>query len=72
MNNEWYIGIGLGGLIILLLILTFLYYFLKTSHNKNTRSAAQDILDRRYANGGIDKKEYVEKSRQIKEQANLA
>ena len=69
MNNGWHFGMGFGGWMIPLLIIAFLYYFLKESRKKESHSAAQDILDRRYANGGIDKKEYQEKSKQIREQA---
>ena len=69
MNNGWHFGMGFGGWIIPLLILALLYYFFKENSKKESRSAAQDILDRRYANGGIDEKEYQEKSKQIREQA---
>jgi len=69
MNNGWHFGMGFGGWMIPLLILALLYYFFKENSKKESRSAAQDILDRRYANSGIDKKEYQEKSKQIREQA---
>jgi putative membrane protein len=72
MNNVWHYGMGFEGWIIPLLIIAFLYYFFKESGKKESPSAAQDILDRRYANGGIDKKEYQEKSKQIKEQAKAS
>jgi putative membrane protein len=68
MNNGWHFGMGFGGWIIPLLILALLYYFFKENSKKGSHSAAQDILDRRYANGGIDEKEYQEKSKQIREQ----
>jgi len=68
MNDTWHYGMGFEGWIIPLLILASLYYFFKEYSKKESRSAAQDILDRRYANGGIDAQEYLEKSKQIREQ----
>ena len=62
-SHGW--GMGFGWLILLLIIGLLLYLF---QNNKKEKSSAQDILDRRYANGGIDEKEYNEKSRHLKEQ----
>jgi uncharacterized membrane protein len=36
-------------------------------NNQNGRSSAQDILDRRYANGEIDEAEYKKKSQDLQE-----
>jgi len=67
MNNiEHGFGMGYGGWFIPLLILALIYYFFQDK--KSNQSSAQDILDRRYANGEIDEKEYNEKSRPLKEQ----
>jgi len=57
---------GMGGwwLIPIILLIIF-FYFLKDQSKKET-SSAQDILDRRYANGEIDKEEYQEKSNNLK------
>ena len=62
-SHSW--GMGLGWLIPLLIIGLLFYLF---QNNKKEKSSAQDILDRRYANGGIGEKEYHEKSRHLKEQ----
>ena len=56
------------GWLIPLFIIGVLFYFLQDQDNKKEKSSAQDILDKRYANGGIDEKEYNEKSRHLKEQ----
>ena len=61
-NHGW--GMGFGWLIPLLII-GILYYLFQD--NKSRRSSAQDILDKRYANGNIDKKEYDEKSKHLSE-----
>lgn len=63
-THGW--GMGLGWLIPIL-IFAVLFYLLKDK--KKEPSDAQDILDKRYANGGIDTKEYNEKSAQLKDKA---
>ena len=63
-NHGW--GMGFGWLIPLL-ILTVIFYLLQDKRKE--RSSAQDILDKRYASGGISKEEYEEKSRLLKEHA---
>jgi len=50
-----------------LLIIGLLFYLFQNKNNKQ-KSSAQDLLDRRYANGGIDEKEYNEKSKYLKEE----
>jgi len=72
MNEEWHgFGMGFGGWIIPLLIIVFIIYFLSDRVNSSKPSSAQDILDKRYANGGLSKEEYEEKSKHIKEHAEL-
>ena len=61
-SHGW--GMGVGWLIPLLII-GLLFYLVQ--NNQKGKSSAQDILDRRYANGEIDKEEYNEKSRHLKE-----
>ena len=61
-SHGW--GMGLGWLIPLLLI-GLLFYLLQ--NNQKGKSSAQDILDRRYANGEIDEKEYRKKSQNLDE-----
>ena len=61
-NHSW--GMGFGWLMPLLII-GLLFYVLQGK--KKEKSSAQDILDKRYANGGIDKEEYEEKSRHLSE-----
>ena len=63
-NHGW--GMGFGWLIPLLII-GILYYLFQDK--KSGRSSAQDILDKRYANGDIDKKEYDEKSKHLSKHA---
>ena len=53
----------LGWLIPILIIVVLLYFF--QGKRKKTKSEAQDLLDKRYANGGISEKEYKEKSRHL-------
>jgi len=53
------------GWLIPLLIIGILYYLFQDK--KSRRSSAQDILDKRYANGDIDKREYDEKSKHLNE-----
>jgi len=66
--NTFTHGWGMGfGWLIPLLIIGLLFYLLQ-GKNKNI-SEAQDILDKRYASGGIDKEEYEEKSVHLKKQA---
>ena len=60
-NHGWMMG--LGWLIPLLTIAIIFYLVLE---NKKERLSAQDILDKRYANGEIDKEEYEEKSNTLK------
>jgi putative membrane protein len=62
-------GMGFGEWLLPLVIIGVLFYWLKDNNKKSDRSAAQDILDKRYASGGIDKEEYEEKSKHLKEHA---
>ncbi len=63
-NHGWGMGFGMWFIPILLVIIVI--YLLK---DKGKTSSAQDILDKRYANGDIDKKEYEEKSKHLGEHA---
>jgi putative membrane protein len=61
IGHGWGMGFGMWFTLILLILVVF--YFLKEStKSKEKHSSAQDILDRRYANGEIDTNEYKEKS----------
>jgi len=62
ISHGW--GMGFGWLIPLLII-GLLFYLVQ--NNQKRSSSAQDILDRRYANGEIDEKEYRKKSQDLKE-----
>ncbi len=64
-------GMGFGGWLIPLVVIGVFFYWLKDNNKKPERSGAQDILDKRYANGGIEKEEYEEKSRHLREQAKV-
>jgi putative membrane protein len=60
--NTFTHGWGMGfGWLIPLLVLAIIFYLLQDK--KKEKSSAQDILDKRYASGGISKEEYEEKSR---------
>ncbi len=66
--NTFGHGWGMGfGWFIPLLVLAAIYYLLQGK--KETTFTAQDILDKRYASGGISKEEYEEKSRHLKNHA---
>jgi len=58
-------GMGVGGWIIPLLVIILIFYLFQDK--KNDALSAQDILDRRYANGEIDEKEYLKRSKDLKE-----
>jgi len=64
-GHGW--GMGFGLWCTMILVGFVLFYFLK-NNTKNTEghSSAQDILDKRYANGEIDTQEYEEKSNALK------
>ena len=62
-GHGW--GMGYGIWFTLILFVFIIFYFLKDK-DKDKISSAQDILDKRYANGGIDKEEYEEKSEALK------
>ncbi|PHS37129.1 MAG: electron transporter RnfE [Sulfurovum sp.] len=67
--NTFTHGWGMGfGWLVPLLIIGLLFYFLQDKNKTKEKSSAQDILDKRYASGGIDKKEYDDKSKHLKEQ----
>ena len=48
-------GMGFGWIIAIFLIVIFIYFINNLLKND---SSAKDILDKRYANGEIDEKEY--------------
>ena len=63
-------GMGFFGWIIPLVFLVLIIYLLQDrGHKKDNsgKSAAQEILDRRYASGGISKEEYETMSKALKE-----
>ena len=65
-GHGW--GMGFGWLIPLLVIGILVYLFQNRSKSDG-KSEAQEILDKRYASGGISKEEYEEKSRLLREHA---
>jgi len=62
-NHGW--GMGFGWLIPLLIIAVIFYAL---QDKKREKSSAQEILDKRYASGGISKEEYEEKSSTLRAQ----
>ncbi len=64
-GHGW--GMGFGWLMPLLII-GIIFYLIKGKETaKSSKSNAQEILDKRFASGGISKEEYEEKSRLLKE-----
>lgn len=58
-------GFGMW-LIPIVLIIIVIYFLKENSKGEGKDSSAQDILDKRYASGEIDKEEYKEKSNVLK------
>ena len=64
-GHGW--GMGFGIWFILIVFGIIIFYFLKESKKcEESHSSAQDILDKRYANGEIDTQEYQEKTNILK------
>ncbi len=63
--NGWGFGMGFGWIIPLLFIFG-LFYFFRSNNEKDNRESANEILDRKYANGEISEEEYKQKKEQIK------
>lgn len=62
IGHGW--GMGFGMWFTLILFGVIVFYILKETNKKEDRHfSAQDILDKRYANGEIDTQEYEEKSK---------
>ena len=60
-------GMGFGMWFIPILLVLIVIYFLKeNSKSQRDNSSAQDILDKRYANGEIDTEEYQQMSDALK------
>jgi len=65
IGHGW--GMGYGMWFTLILFGLLMLYFLKENNkSEDKHSSAQDILDKRYANGEIDTQEYEEKSNALK------
>ena len=60
-------GMGYGWLmpLIPIALFTLLFYLFRTKESEKT--SAQEILNQRYANGGIDEEEYAAKSAHIQQ-----
>jgi len=65
-GHGWGMGFGMW-LIPILFVLIVIYFLKENNKDKGKTSSAQDILDKRYANGEIDTQEYEEKSDALKE-----
>ena len=58
---------GFGMWLIPILFVIIIYYVLNENNKgKKEETSAQDILDKRFANGEIDLQEYGEKSHMLK------
>jgi len=64
-GHGW--GMGFGWLVPLLII--GVIFYLLQDKKRYKKNDAQDILDKRYASGGISKEEYEEKSRLLRKNA---
>ncbi len=64
-GHGW--GMDFGWLVPLLIIGIIFYLIKRKDTAKSSKSDAQEILDKRFASGGISKEEYEEKSRLLKE-----
>jgi len=64
--NGWGFGMGFGWILPLLFIVA-LFYFISNSSNNSSKESAQDILDKKYANGEIDEEGYKQKKEQLKQ-----
>ena len=65
VGHGW--GMGFGMWFILIVFILIVFYVLKEStRSQEKNTSAQDILDRRYANGEIDTDEYEERSKALK------
>lgn len=62
-NYGWESGMGFGWLVPVLFIVLVVYFINK---NKNSELSARDILDKKYASGEIDEKEYKRKKEVLK------
>lgn len=60
--HDWGFGMGFGWIVPILFIF-ILFYFINSNSNKES---AQEILDRKYANGEIDEEEYKRKKEMLK------
>lgn len=58
-------GFGMWFLPVLLIILV-IYFLKESSKSERKNSSAQEILDKRYANGEIDIEKYQEMSKELK------
>ncbi len=65
VGHGWGMGFGMW-LIPILLVIIVIYLLKENNKDKGKTSSAQDILDKRYANGEIDTQEYEEKSDALK------
>ena len=64
-GHGW--GVGFSVWCTMIVVGFVLFYFLrKNTNNTEGHSSAQDILDKRYANGEIDTQEYQEKTNILK------
>lgn len=70
IGHGWGMGFAMWFTLILFLLIV-LYLFKENTKDKDKHLSAQDILDRRYANGEIDTKEYEEKSNVLKKNNKL-
>jgi putative membrane protein len=65
IGHGWGMGFGMW-FIPLLFILLVVYVLKENNKSKEKDPSAQDILDKRYANGEIKTQEYEEKSKALK------
>ena len=57
---------GMGFVWIIPLLFIFALFYFINSNNNSDKESAQDILDKKYANGEIDEEEYKRKKELLK------
>ena len=65
-NHLWDMSFGW---LVPLLIIIIIFYALQEEETHEKHSSAKDILDKRYASGGISEQEYVKKSKLLQKHA---
>ena len=66
-EHGWGMSMGVWWIIGLVIFLSVLFFILKTGTSKRKRKKERDTLNRRFANGEVDKTEYEKEMQNIAE-----